>query len=325
MATTPLFIFSMPRSGSTLLQRILGAHPEIATAAEPWLLLPLAGMSGADGVATYANYSHRGAVEAVADLQAALDGGKETYRSAMAGFVEALYDAAGGRETTYFLDKTPRYFLIVDFILDLFPDAKANLLTRNPLDVAASIVNSWGGGRLWLHPGVLDLFEGPVRLHEARERHAARLHCVSYERLVADTEGETRAILDYLDLDFDPAVLADASVASFSGSMGDKSVKSRDPAVRADSVGRWRKVFATPVRRAFLQRYLRRLGPAVLAANGVDYDEVIREVNELPVSWRSTFSDLGLLSASFVGPGFAANLVRREWQRKTRLPIAKLD
>lgn len=325
MPSTPLFIFSMPRSGSTLLQRILGAHPEIATAAEPWLLLPLAGMSGAGGVATYANYSHRGAVEAVADLQAALEGGAEAYRSALAGFVEALYDAAGGRSVSYFLDKTPRYYLIIDFILELFPDAKVILLTRNPLDVAASIVNSWGGGRLWLHPGILDLFEGPVRLHEARERHASRLHCVSYERLVVDTEAETRAILDYLDLEFDSAILSDASVASFAGSMGDKSRKSMDSAVRDDSVGSWQRVFATPVRRAFLQRYLKRLGPAVVRANGVNYDEVSRELRELPVEWRSTLSDLVLLSASFVGPGLAANLVRREWQRKSRFPIAKLD
>jgi len=34
-----IFIISQPRSGSTLLQRILGGHPEIQTSAETWLLL----------------------------------------------------------------------------------------------------------------------------------------------------------------------------------------------------------------------------------------------------------------------------------------------
>ena len=34
-----IFIISQPRAGSTLLQRILGGHPEIHTAAEPWIML----------------------------------------------------------------------------------------------------------------------------------------------------------------------------------------------------------------------------------------------------------------------------------------------
>ena len=40
-----IFIISQPRAGSTLLQRMLSGHPDIATAAEPWLLLhPLYGL-----------------------------------------------------------------------------------------------------------------------------------------------------------------------------------------------------------------------------------------------------------------------------------------
>ncbi len=36
----PLFLFTLPRSGSTLCQRVLAAHPQIATTTEPHLLLP---------------------------------------------------------------------------------------------------------------------------------------------------------------------------------------------------------------------------------------------------------------------------------------------
>src|SRR6516165_4829830 len=35
-----IFLFSQPRAGSTLLQRILGRHPDIHTVAEPWIMLP---------------------------------------------------------------------------------------------------------------------------------------------------------------------------------------------------------------------------------------------------------------------------------------------
>ncbi|MFW6066259.1 MAG: sulfotransferase, partial [Planctomycetota bacterium] len=42
MTTTvsPLILFSLPRSGSTLLQRMLSLHGRIASTAEPWLLIP---------------------------------------------------------------------------------------------------------------------------------------------------------------------------------------------------------------------------------------------------------------------------------------------
>ena len=40
----PVFIFSLPRSGSTLLQRVLTGHSEISSFAEPHFLLPLVGI-----------------------------------------------------------------------------------------------------------------------------------------------------------------------------------------------------------------------------------------------------------------------------------------
>ena len=36
----PLFLLSLPRSGSTLVQRVLARSPQIATASETWLLMP---------------------------------------------------------------------------------------------------------------------------------------------------------------------------------------------------------------------------------------------------------------------------------------------
>ena len=41
MAVKPVFLFSLPRSGSTMLQRALGRHPNIATLSESWFLLGL--------------------------------------------------------------------------------------------------------------------------------------------------------------------------------------------------------------------------------------------------------------------------------------------
>src|SRR5665213_3086127 len=56
MPVRPIFIFSISRSGSTLLQRVLAAHPEVATVSEPWLLLPFVYSMRTEGV--IADYVH---------------------------------------------------------------------------------------------------------------------------------------------------------------------------------------------------------------------------------------------------------------------------
>src|SRR5688500_15750036 len=63
---TPLFLLSLPRSGSTLAQRILAAHEAIATASEPWILLPYLYTLRERGA--YAEYNHRVLVRAVEDF-----------------------------------------------------------------------------------------------------------------------------------------------------------------------------------------------------------------------------------------------------------------
>ena len=62
----PIFLFSLPRSGSTLAQRIIASHAEIATTAEPWLLLPCLYALRHGGV--YAEYSQATAVKAIRDF-----------------------------------------------------------------------------------------------------------------------------------------------------------------------------------------------------------------------------------------------------------------
>jgi hypothetical protein len=52
MAINPIFIFSVSRSGSTLVQRVIAAHNGVATVSEPWILLPYLYTSRSRGVTT---------------------------------------------------------------------------------------------------------------------------------------------------------------------------------------------------------------------------------------------------------------------------------
>ena len=63
---TPIFIFSLPRSGSTLLQKIIASSNEVSTSSEPWILLPLLYSQKEEG--TLSEYSHKNAVLALNDI-----------------------------------------------------------------------------------------------------------------------------------------------------------------------------------------------------------------------------------------------------------------
>jgi hypothetical protein len=104
---TPISLFSLPRSGSTLTQRLLATHEEIATGSEPWILLPYLYTLRDRGV--YANYEHNLAVEAIKYFCRLMPEGQEGYLSELRKFVLQLYAKASDGSTSHFLDKTPSY------------------------------------------------------------------------------------------------------------------------------------------------------------------------------------------------------------------------
>lgn len=140
----PIFVFSLPRSGSTLLQRILGGHPEIVTTSEPWILLPFLYVLKESGL--FSEYGHSGCYKAVGDFFDGFPNGKDDYLKEVNCFTKKLYQKYINNEEKYFVDKTPRYSLIVDEIITTFPEAKVIFLWRNPLAIISSIIDTWGGG-----------------------------------------------------------------------------------------------------------------------------------------------------------------------------------
>ncbi|MFB6286927.1 MAG: sulfotransferase, partial [Candidatus Bipolaricaulia bacterium] len=83
-AVKPLFLFSLPRSGSTLLQRVLASSSEVSTVPEPWILLPLLGMRQ-EG--TYAEYGHQPARRAIDEFVDRLDENAEGFDGELRRFV----------------------------------------------------------------------------------------------------------------------------------------------------------------------------------------------------------------------------------------------
>jgi Sulfotransferase family len=279
-AIAPVFVLSITRSGSTLLQRVLGSYPEVATASEPWLLLPLLAARRRGG--TVADYTHDLAVDALEDFAATLPRGEADYADELRRFALRLYaKAADDPEVRWFVDKTPPYFFVVDEILDLFGDARFILLWRNPLSVMASLIHFDGG--VWDPARYREnLFDGIARLAAAQRRHGDRLCVVRYEDLVAGDEGEWRRVLAHLDMAFDPATLARFADVRLEGRLGDPFGVRRYSALSTEPLDKWRARLNNPLRKAWAERWLRWLGPERLELMGYDLEHLVALLRAVP-------------------------------------------
>jgi hypothetical protein len=284
----PIFLLSLPRSGSTLVQRVLAAHEGIATAAEPWLLLPHGYALRETGIA--ADYTQPLAARAIREFVGQLPAGEDDYWASLRNFALDLYSKAAGEEVTYFLDKTPRYHFVAPELFRMFPDAKIIFLWRNPLAVVSSIVGTWTKGK-WN----VDRWQGDLRgveaLVEAYEAHRDTSLAVNYETLVGDPDRTWPAIFEYLELPFDPSLLTSFSDVTLEGKMGDPTGKHHYRELSTEPLLKWKGTLGTPWRKRWCRSYLDWIGPERLATMGYDASELRAELDALPSSPRHLASD----------------------------------
>ncbi|HEX4465563.1 MAG TPA: sulfotransferase [Solirubrobacteraceae bacterium] len=293
MAIQPIFLFSVSRSGSTLVQRVIAAHDGVATAAEPWLLLPHAYSLRSEGVR--GEYHHPLLATAISDFCKELPDGIEDYRRESREFALRLYAKAAGDGARWFLDKSPSYYLVAEEVMRLFPEGKFVFLWRNPLSVMASIIETFNGGR-WA-PSVCrgDLSIGLPRLLSAFQASGGRAHSVRFEDLIDGGERPWRELMAYLGIEFDRRALHSFAEVELRGRMGDPTGVHEYSKLTSEPAGKWRRVLANPLRRAWSRRYLEFLGRERLALMGYDEDELRAELAATPRSMRSLAPDLGRL------------------------------
>lgn len=202
------FVVGAPRSGTTLLMRMLHTHPDIYTRPEPHLLTPLARL-GYYGYVDHAPYDHLQAAQAARGFVADLPHGEADYLDALRAYADTLYrrmlEPTGKR---YFVDKTPAYALELPFITRLYPKAKYVVLTRHPFAIFSSYAKSffdddWEAAHA--HNPLLERYL-PALAGFLRDAPVEHVH-VSYEALVEDPEAHLQAICRHADLTFDPAMV----------------------------------------------------------------------------------------------------------------------
>ena len=195
---TPVFLMGFPRSGTTLLEQILMSHANVEGFGEHVALgTACAKLFTAD------------------DEYAAFDEMDETAagscRAAYRHEIQALGSIAPGR---VFLDKLPLNAVFLPAIAKVFPRAKILFAMRDPRDVVVSCFQQ----RFGMNAAMFQLrsLESAAAYYDlvmslvmaTRERTDLDLIEVRYESVVHDLEAEAKRTIQFLDLDWDPAVLA---------------------------------------------------------------------------------------------------------------------
>ena len=136
-----MFVVGSPRSGSTMLARMIGSHSKIFGRPEPHLMTPLAHLGYYENVQK-APYDHVLAAESMRAFVEDLPRGERDYLDACRAYADTLYtrmlSTAPGKEL--FLDKTPAYSLVLDFIVKVYTKAKHTALTRQHMAAFSSYV-----------------------------------------------------------------------------------------------------------------------------------------------------------------------------------------
>jgi hypothetical protein len=309
-----IFIISQPKAGSTLLQRLLAGHEEVQTSAETWLMLhPIYGLRSrgikTDFNANWASTGVREFLDNYAD-------GENTYREGIRNFAATVYgrvlEKSGKR---LFLDKTPRYTMIVDELYELFPKAKYVLLIRNPLAILKSELHTYVKGD-WpiLSEFEPDLVGAPARLIAARNLLGNSAFEIMYEDLVSSPEDSVRKLCDFLGIQFDMAMLDYSNTPAPVGRMNDPVGIHRHTKPSTMSLDKWKELGADTQLRSFAFSYLDELGDETVRGLGYDPERLRTELNKQPVT----------SVVRFVYPWSLAIRPRERWGFRQRISHAYL-
>lgn len=277
---SPIFLFSLPRSGSTLLQRILMSHSQVASVAEPWLMLPFNYAYKKDGILT--EYSHNVAYAALDDFIENLPKKQDDYYDALGTFANTLYEKQCLNNEIYFLDKTPRYYHIIPEIVKTFPDAKFLFLFRNPLHIMSSVMRTWCNDSFkHLHNYEQDFNLGFRSLAEGYQFLGGRAYAIQYEQFVSEPIHLTKEICAYLEIEFEEEMLVSFSHQDTRGRVGDPTGIKDYQNISTNSLDKWKVTFNTPLRKKIIHQYINSIESEVFNIQGYDKQQILKEIDSL--------------------------------------------
>lgn len=247
----PAFIIGMPRSGTTLLERMLAGHPDVSTAGERTEMATLT----SDFVTQAQDQSpDLPATDAIRKMMS-----RDNLAVLARAYLTKVVPHADHPRAPVLIDKMPMNFWRTGIIAAVFADAPVLHIRRHPLDVCVSnfAANFQTGLTV---TNRMDSLGAYFRLYDDLMRHfervfPGRIIPVNYEDLVLDSETQLRRILAACDLDWHPDC---AHPEQTKGMIATASRWQARQKVYQSSVQKWR-------------RYESHLGPLIDALGGMEW------------------------------------------------------
>jgi hypothetical protein len=205
--TAHIFLVGFPRSGTTLLENVLAAHPNAVSLEEKDCLERVSSTYLASG-------------EGLERLARITSGEATRQRDAYWSMVRGYGVEARGR---VFIDKFPLSTVQLPVVAKLFPDARLLFALRDPRDVVLSCFRR----RFAVNPSMYQLLtlDGAAAFYSAvmrlsglyRDRLPLRQHLIRYESLVDDFEDTARAACDFVGLEWNQGLFDFAAKARTRG------------------------------------------------------------------------------------------------------------
>lgn len=222
----PILVVGMPRSGTTLTERILSRHPRVQGVGELTIAPQLINRVGYARVLDEVRLSSDGRVP-------------PAVREFADEYVEAISSLSGPDLRT--CDKQPHNYRLLGPLATGISTASIIHCVRDPRDIAVSCYQAYFLEQPWS----FDLRDigRCLRSHHQLMRHwhdclPDRIITVEYERLVSEPEIEIPKLLERVGLEFDDRCLSPQDDRGAVGTVSFAQVRRR---INSNSVGRWRR------------------------------------------------------------------------------------
>ncbi len=310
-----VFIICCPRSGSTLLSRMLGVHSKLYSPPESHLLPPLyhLGYYGTvQRVAEPGQFFHLAQIAdiAIRDNVEQLPNKEQDYLAALRRYTDHLYQKLKEKSgKPIFVDKTPTQWRYIPFITSLYPDASYLILSRNPCDVLLSwrklgldafdvkrfdVGETVPGGKssalmprsvlryFWSKGTVAHIKSAMTRVIPAMAELARNtkldINLVNYEKLVASPATELGRLCQWLGVEYEPGMLdTERYEQLYWKGLGDPTI-----GPRAEKRKREKSRRQVKIDNRYKESMLRALQPADLEVLGYSRDALLQEVTGRP-------------------------------------------
>ncbi len=231
-SSEPIFVLGLPRTGTTLVERILGSHDSVISAGELTnFTRHIASMAQLIGQQTPG--SQQAGRNDMVRMTTRID-----YRLLGEAYIKSTRPLTG--QVAYFIDKFPQNTLNIGPIRLALPGAKIILLQRDPMDSCYSMYKQL----------FTDIYQFSYDLQELGQYFIAHqrllnhwldvagdaIHVVHYEKLVTDTEAQVRSLIGFCELPWQDQCLDFHKNTQASTTASASQIRQK---LYASSIGKW--------------------------------------------------------------------------------------